>query len=264
MSQTLHQTRNLKPTAVVICTAIALLTASYANANYGVAAGTPGARSVRRQVTQVQDSLALTSARIAHWAVVLKPVNALSRPSSSARALATLPLMTGDDTQNIVLVLSEVVLGNNQSWYRIRLAILPNNATGWVPHDALGRLYTVYTHLYVDRETKRATLTRNGVVVFKTIIGVGRAYWPTPRGQFYIRDKVTNFNDAFYGPVAFGTSARSAVLTDWPGGGYIGVHGTDEPQLLPGDVSHGCIRMPNDAILTLARLMPVGTPLTVS
>ncbi|MGH3141895.1 MAG: L,D-transpeptidase, partial [Gaiellales bacterium] len=28
-------------------------------------------------------------------------------------------------------------------------------------------------------------------------------------------------------------------------------------------VSHGCIRMPNKSILKLARLMPVGTPLTV-
>jgi len=81
---------------------------------------------------------------------------------------------------------------------------------------------------------------------------------------FYIRDKLTDFGDPFYGPVAFGTSARSSVLTDWPDGGFIGVHGTDEPQLLPGHVSHGCIRMPNSSILILARLMPVGTPLTVT
>jgi hypothetical protein len=26
---------------------------------------------------------------------------------------------------------------------------------------------------------------------------------------------------------AFGTSARSVVLTDWPDGGFIGIHGTN-------------------------------------
>jgi lipoprotein-anchoring transpeptidase ErfK/SrfK len=122
----------------------------------------------------------------------------------------------------------------------------------------------VNTHLYVDLETTTAILKRNGLTVFSTIVGVGRSYWPTPRGQFYIRDKLGGFDDPFYGPIAFGTSARSAVLTDWPGGGYIGVHGTDEPQILPGHVSHGCIRMPNASIVALARLMPVGTPVTVS
>jgi hypothetical protein len=39
--------------------------------------------------------------------------------------------------------------------------------------------------------------------------------------------------------------------------------GTSEPQLLPGRVSHGCIRMRNPDILRLAELMPVGTPLTI-
>ena len=64
--------------------------------------------------------------------------------------------------------------------------------------------------------------------------------------------------------MAFGTSARSSVLTEWPDGGFVGIHGTDAPQLIPGRVSHGCIRLRNPDILRLARLMPVGTPVTIS
>jgi len=101
-------------------------------------------------------------------------------------------------------------------------------------------------------------------VIFTARVGVGRTIWPTPAGQFYIRSKLTNFNDPFYGPVAFGTSARSNTLTDWPGGGFIGVHGTNEPGILPGRVSHGCVRMRNADILRLSKLMPVGTPLTIT
>ena len=70
-------------------------------------------------------------------------------------------------------------------------------------------------------------------------------------------------HDQIYGPIAFGTNARSTFLTDWPGGGYIGIHGTNAPELLPGRVSHGCVRMRNEDILALSRLMPVGTPVTI-
>ena len=72
-----------------------------------------------------------------------------------------------------------------------------------------------------------------------------------------------SYASPFYGPVAFGTSARSEVLTDWPAGGFVGIHGTNRPELLPGRVSHGCIRLRNQDILRLARLLPVGTPLTI-
>jgi lipoprotein-anchoring transpeptidase ErfK/SrfK len=53
------------------------------------------------------------------------------------------------------------------------------------------------------------------------------------------------------------------VLTDWPGGGVIGIHGTDEPGLIPGRPSHGCVRVPNRKISRLAKLMPIGTPVRI-
>jgi lipoprotein-anchoring transpeptidase ErfK/SrfK len=205
----------------------------------------------------------LTTAKTAQWAAVIHKAKVYSKPGGG-RLVTTLGTKTTDsETQNLVLILNGEDLNASKTWYRARLPILPNNSTGWIKASDLGELYTVNTHLYVDRAHLRATLTKNGKVIFTTRVGVGRSIWPTPRGEFYIRSKLTNFNDPFYGPIAFGTSARSAVLTDWPGGGFVGVHGTNQPEILPGRVSHGCIRMKNAAILQLARLMPVGTPLTI-
>ena len=99
--------------------------------------------------------------------------------------------------------------------------------------------------------------------IFSAPVGVGTSAWPTPAGHFIVRSELTRYASAFYGPIAFGTNARSAVLTDWPAGGFVGIHGTDDPQLLPGRVSHGCIRMRNADIRRLAKLMPVGTALTI-
>jgi lipoprotein-anchoring transpeptidase ErfK/SrfK len=152
---------------------------------------------------------------------------------------------------------------NGQTWVRVRLAILPNSALGWVPRRSLGRLRIVRTRLFVSRGGLRATLYRRGRKIFSAPIGIGQSRWPTPRGDFYSREVLTGYNMPVYGPIAIGISARSPVLTDWPGGGFIGIHGTNQPGILPGRVSHGCIRMRNAAIIRLRRLMPLGTPVQV-
>jgi lipoprotein-anchoring transpeptidase ErfK/SrfK len=208
-------------------------------------------------------SFVLTDDRIAHSAVVLERATVHAEPRESSRVVTTLRTATSDGTPNLVLVLSGIDLDPTTTWYRIRLPILPNNSAGWVDARALGELTAVHTHLYVDRAALTATLERDGVPVFRTIVGVGRSAWPTPPGEYYILNRLTDFENPFYGPVAFGTSARSPTLTDWAGGGFVAVHGTNQPQLLPGRVSHGCIRMPNSSILRLARLLEVGSPLTI-
>jgi hypothetical protein len=225
----------------------------------GAAPGEKAAHSLHYPLRVV-----LTNSRVGHWAVVVRRIGAHRAPTASSDVVATLDTVTSDGTQNVVLILDELDLSTTKVWYRVRLPILPNNSTGWVPRSALGTINPVHTHLYVDRTAKIATLKKNGRVIFTTRVGVGRPYWPTPPGQFYIRDKLMGFHNAFYGPIAFGTSARSAVLTDWPGGGFIGVHGTNEPALIPGRISHGCVRLRNAAIVELARMMPVGTPLTIT
>jgi hypothetical protein len=198
----------------------------------------------------------------ARFASVEQEILARRRPSSSASPVAALTLNTPEGTTNLVLVLGEVTRPDGQ-WVRVRLPVLPNDQTAWVRRRALGGYHFVHTRLVVDRERFTATLLYDGRDVFHAAVGVGRPESPTPGGRFYIRDKLSGFGNPFYGPVAYGTSARSAVLTDWPGGGFVGIHGTNEPDLIPGRISHGCIRMRNSDILRLSRLMPVGTPLTI-
>jgi hypothetical protein len=61
---------------------------------------------------------------------------------------------------------------------------------------------------------------------------------------------------------AIETSA-GASITDWPGGGVIGIHGTNQPWLIGRAVSHGCIRMRNADILRLRRWAKPGTGLRI-
>jgi hypothetical protein len=196
------------------------------------------------------------------YAFVMRRAVARTRPSRSAAPVTTLALLTPEHTTNLVLAL-EGRRTRHGVWIRVRLPVLPNNSTGWVPRRALSDWKVVRTHLVVDRRALSLTLYRSGRPIFWTRVGVGRAQWPTPRGEFYVRNMLFGFDDPFFGPIAYGTNARSPVLTDWPGGGFVGIHGTNQPGILPGRVSHGCIRLRNRDILRLSRLLPVGTPLTV-
>jgi hypothetical protein len=200
---------------------------------------------------------------ISTWAYLESPTNAYASPSTHARVLGYLGLTTQDGTSELVLE-QQRLLVKGAWWVQVRLPLRPAGQIGWVPQRALGAPQTVDTYVVVSTEKMSLTLYRNGKAIFYTRVGTGKASTPTPHGQFYIRDRLDGFSaGSIYGPLAFGTSALSNVETDWPGGGVIGIHGTDEPSLIPGHPSHGCIRVPNWEIVQLARLLPIGTPLTI-
>lgn len=100
-------------------------------------------------------------------------------------------------------------------------------------------------------------------------VAIGTQADPTPTGRFYVNSRIvpvedgTARPDGFYGVFAFGTSAHAPNLSDWPGGGIVAVHGTNRPDLIPGRVSKGCVRVSNERISRLRALMPLGTPIEI-
>ena len=224
-----------------------------------VAAPAPGAAPARVEHLQ---HLGTKS----YFAFVNHATSARTRPDASAPAVAPLSTRSPVGTDDLVLVLARTRDSAGHVWLQVRLPVRPNGTTGWVPASALGELQPVKTWLKIDTRRFRATLVKHGKVVWRARIGVGQPQWPTPKGQFFIRAELRGYGSrgSFYGPVAFITSATSDTLTDWPGGGIVGVHGTSLPGLIPGRISHGCVRVRNGDILRLARLMPVGTPLTIT
>jgi lipoprotein-anchoring transpeptidase ErfK/SrfK len=193
------------------------------------------------------------------WAFVARSTVAKARPASSAPVVAAVPRTTSDSVPNLVRVLAETRSG----WVQVGVVALPNGRSGWVRRRDLSAYHVVQTRVLIDRARLRLTVVRGGRVVLRAPIAIGTARAPTPRGLFYVRERLTHFNAPFYGPIAFGLNARSPTLTDWPGGGIVGIHGTNRPGLVPGRVSHGCIRLRNADILRLARLLPLGAPIEI-
>jgi hypothetical protein len=55
------------------------------------------------------------------------------------------------------------------------------------------------------------------------------------------------------------------VLTSFGGDpdAVIGIHGNNDPSSIGRNVSHGCIRLPNDVVSRMAGLIPLGTPVEI-
>lgn len=201
--------------------------------------------------------------RTTRWAHAQARATIYAAPRRDARALGRLRYLTEDGVAEVYLVLEGRVDSIGRKWLHIRVPRRPNGRTGWVLDSALSRMRTVRTQLVIDRSKLRASLYRNGGRIWRARVGIGKPATPTPRGNFWIRERLKGLGDGSdYGPWAFGTSAYSN-LSDWPGGGVVGIHGTNRPGLIPGRPSHGCIRVRNGKIRALARLMPVGTPVRI-
>lgn len=187
-----------------------------------------------------------------------------SKPSHRAKPVGRLRWNTEDGLPEVYVVLESRLDKAKRVWLKVRIPGRPNGRTGWVRDDRLSNLKEIETHLTIGRRSLTATLRMRGRKVWRSRVGVGAPGTITPKGRFWIRERLRNLGGSpIYGPWAFGTSAYSDTLTDWPGGGVVGIHGTNQPELIPGRPSHGCIRVPNAKIVRLAKLMPVGTPVTI-
>ena len=173
---------------------------------------------------------------------------------------------TPEGTANIVVAHESTTDASGRLWVKVRLPGLPGQTSGWVPRGALGGYTTVRTLLLVDLSRLTARLLRDGREIFRAQVGVGQPAGRHRQVQFYVRDRLHALSqqERVYGPIAFGTE-RSLARADGLARREASSASTGRtgPELLPGRVSHGCIRMRNEDIVVLDRLMPVGTPLRI-
>lgn len=105
--------------------------------------------------------------------------------------------------------------------------------------------------IIVDLSDKRLYLLDGNVVVRGFPVGIGKMLTQTPVGEYTIVNKQRNPGGPF-GAFWMGLSKPS-----------YGIHGTNNPASIGHEVSHGCIRMYNQDVLTLSSLVPVGTRVTI-
>ena len=223
----------------------------------------PPGRSNPAGVYPQQALLSDRSSETYGWAFVRHRTVARTGPSRSARAITPVTFRTPELYRNAIQVLDQVTYKGGKTWVRIRLAVLPNGTTGWVPRGALAT-FAEGAHAHGDR----AAVTESHALQARParLLGADRR---RAGAHADAAGRVLRAREALRLLRARVRAARVRAerevddSTDWPGGGFVGIHGTNAPQILPGRVSHGCVRMRNPAILRLFRLMPLGTPVSI-
>jgi hypothetical protein len=186
------------------------------------------------------------------------------RPSQHARTIGRLRLLTEDGYAEVYLVLANYTDAAGRIWTKIRVPGRPNGRVGWVTRDSLGGFGGTRWLVVVNRKHLKMTVYFNGKRRWQRPVGIGKPGTPTPAGHFWIRERIkVRDHSSPYWPYALGTADYS-TLSEWPGGGVVGIHGDwNQPQLIPGRPSHGCIRMHDQDVGWLATHVPVGTPVRI-
>jgi lipoprotein-anchoring transpeptidase ErfK/SrfK len=184
-----------------------------------------------------------------------------AKPDRQAQRIALLTQFRADFRPRIVLAVGvKRDKSGKPAWYRISLPGRPNGRTGWVPAESID-VSLIRKEIVIDRSARTLELRNAGRVQLRTRVAVGAYGMETPLGRFYVMAKFRPTAPVL-GAFGFETSAYSK-LSEWPGGGIVGIHGTNTPSLLGQAVSHGCVRVANEAILRLRDLVPVGTPIRI-
>jgi hypothetical protein len=133
-----------------------------------------------------------------------------------------------------------------EAWYRVLLPLRPNGSAAWVRESDVS-LRRIDQRIEVDLSDRTLRYYVHDDLKKHFRVGVGTDATPTGTGTFYVWVKIRYASPYQpYGIAALGLSGFSPVLSEWPGGGRMAIHGTSSPSDLGNAVSHGCVRVFND------------------
>jgi hypothetical protein len=198
------------------------------------------------------------------WAHPLVSGPIYAQPSPHARQVGRIQLETEDGFSEVYLLLRSHIDAHGEEWVQLRIPGRPNGREGWVSRERLGVFQHTRWLIVIDRAKRTLRAYYDGHLRRRAPVGVGKPSTPTPAGHFWIRERFRVSDPASpYFPYALGTSDYS-TLSEWPGGGVVGIHGPfGEPQAIPGDPSHGCVRMRDADIAWLGPRVTLGTPVEI-
>jgi hypothetical protein len=156
------------------------------------------------------------------------------------------------------------VVGRRGDWLAVVAPELANGRIAWLNAargvDVFREPYSI--EAFVSR--RLLVVRRDGRVVTRTKIAVGRPAAPTPLGRFAVTDKLRTSGASPYGCCILALSAHQPRIPQgWGGGDRIAIHATPSEETIGEAVSTGCMRAPSGVMRRLVGRIPIGTPVVV-
>ncbi len=185
----------------------------------------------------------------------------LLRERPDGRVVRALHPRTGYGSDRVL-----AVVARRPGWLGVLSHYMPNSRAGWIPADAAQLRYEPYT-IEVDLSALRLLVRRDGQVVRRVRVAVGRPGHETPQGRYAITDtlRVSGDGNGPYGCCAFALTGRQPnVPQGWTGGDRIAIHGTNSEDSLGTPASSGCLRASDGDMRWMMRRIPVGVQVRIS
>jgi lipoprotein-anchoring transpeptidase ErfK/SrfK len=154
------------------------------------------------------------------------------------------------------------VIQAKPGWARVLLPSRPNHVTGWIfAGGAAGKNFVVRFSSYlvqVDIGARRLSVTDDGRSLGTWTVAAGATATPTPTGRTFVLAYLQPLRPT-YSPLILPLGAHSDTLDSFAGGpGTVALHGWPDPAVFGHLVSHGCVRVPSQALRVLSRV-PLGS-----
>jgi lipoprotein-anchoring transpeptidase ErfK/SrfK len=151
------------------------------------------------------------------------------------------------------------VVARRGDWLGVLSESMPGSRAGWIP-AANAELGHVRYALDVDRSARRLTVRRDGQVVRRFAVAVGRTGLTTPTGRYAVTDALLMSSGTAYGCCVM---PITGVQTALPGHTRLAIHGTDAEGTIGSAASSGCVRARTADMRWLVNRITAGTVLRI-
>jgi lipoprotein-anchoring transpeptidase ErfK/SrfK len=180
------------------------------------------------------------------------------RRSPGGAAVQTLGTTTGYGSVRVL-----AVVARRGRWLGVLSDHMPNSRAGWIPVDSAELLHEPY-RLDVELSARRILVRREGRVVRRIGIAVGKLSTSTPVGRFAVTDTLRIPGRGPYGCCAVALTARQPNLPQgWTTSDRIAIHGTPAEHEIGAAVSNGCLHARGADMRWMLRHVTLGAPVQI-
>lgn len=146
---------------------------------------------------------------------------------------------------------------------RLAVPYTSSPRSGWIRLAGLRDSWSsIEVHVSLSRH--RLVVRRRGHALFHAPSATGSAASPTPRGRYFVTDRVVFPSGGSLGRFAFGLSGiQPHPPAGWAGGDQLAIHGTNDPASIGRSASAGCVRVSSRTLERLRPLLRLGTPVII-
>ena len=123
--------------------------------------------------------------------------------------------------------------------------------------------------LVLKLNQRRVYVYQGNSLIASYLVAVGKTGWQTPTGNFKVIEMLknpgwTNFKTGKVVLPGENNPLGERWIAFWTDGkDYIGFHGTPDRTTVGRSISHGCVRMYNEDVRNLYKMVTIGTPVIV-